>query len=42
LNLNSTAILVENSPKLALAALSTGALGCFAVGGMAAGLGTMY
>jgi hypothetical protein len=34
--------LVENRPKLALSALSTGAIASFAVGGMAAGLGPMY
>tara|TARA_B110000285_G_C14790925_1_gene453008 strand:+ start:368 stop:523 length:156 start_codon:yes stop_codon:yes gene_type:complete len=42
LGLNSTAILVENYPKMALTALSTGAIGCFAIGGAAAGLGTFY
>lgn len=40
--MNSTAILVENHPKLALAGLSAGSLACFAAGGMAAGLGPMY
>ena len=42
LGLNSTAILVENYPKLALAALSAGTVGMFAVGGAAAGLGMYY
>jgi hypothetical protein len=40
--LNSTAILFENNPKLALAAISAGSIGMFAVGGAAAGLGPMY
>jgi len=34
--------LVENRPKLALAALATGTIGCFVAGGIAAGFGPFY
>jgi 4-hydroxybenzoate polyprenyltransferase len=42
LGLNSTAILIENNPKLALGALAAGTVGMFAAGGAAAGFGMYY
>ena len=42
LGLNSTAILVENRPKLALSALAMGAMSCFATGGYVAGFEKYY
>ena len=42
LGLNSTAILIENYPKLALGTLAAGTVGMFAAGGAAAGFGMYY
>ena len=42
LNLNSTAILMENAPKLCLLGVSAASLSCFAYGGMIAGFGELY
>jgi len=42
LGLNSTAIEMENNPKALLSALSVISVGCFALGGLNAGLGSAY
>lgn len=40
--MNSTAIVMEDNPKLYLSALSAASVACFALGGFNAGFGSMY
>jgi 4-hydroxybenzoate polyprenyltransferase len=42
LGLRSTAIEMENNPKLYLSGLCAASIGCFALGGINAGLGSFY
>lgn len=42
LNLNSTAIVMEDNPKLYLSGLCAASVGCFALGGLNAGFGAAY
>ena len=42
LGLRSTAIEFENRPKLYLSGLCAASIGCFALGGINAGLGSVY